>query len=339
MRAFYDEARRVIRDELKDTLSCDGGPRRSDLELELEYIMEDAVVGWRDWRDAIDLRDEDRTHCQNDSKDLVREKIGETARNRSSAIDGPRTTVPCALRMGLEELRALWELRVEERVPLQYLTNASFWRDMIISVGPGVLIPRPETELMVDFVAEAVQANAMLGRGAWADLGTGSGALAVGLARQLPNVSEVYAADIAPAPLAYVAFNAERYGVAHRVRPIKSNWYEGLRRAGLSSGSLSGIVSNPPYIPSPTCETLQAEVKDHEPVLALDGGSKLAVDCLVPICEGAADILVKGGFLALETNGGEQAHWIVELLRGYGFREVTIRRDLSGVDRFVTAIR
>lgn len=305
VRAFYDEARRIIREEVQDSLSVDGGPTRSDLELELEYFMEDAVVGWREGREG----------------------------------QGVETSSLCSLRMELDDLRALWGLRVEKRLPLQYLIHSAFWRDMVLSVGQGVLIPRPETELMIDYVLEAVDSSPRLGRGLWADLGTGSGALAVGVARALPLVPTVYAADVAPEPLAYVSFNAQRYGVGHRVRPIESNWFEGLRRAGVSAGSLAGIVSNPPYIPSSTCETLQAEVKGHEPVLALDGGAELAVDCLVPICKGAADMLTEGGFLALETNGGEQAQYILDLLREYGFREVAIRRDLRSVDRFVTAIR
>ena len=309
VRAFYDESRRIIREELHDCLSADGGPTRSDLELELEYFMEDAVVGWRDWR----------------------------VESGADPRDG-QGSASCSLRMRLDDLRALWGLRVENRLPLQYLTHSAFWRDMVLSVGKGVLIPRPETELMVDFALEAVKASPSVGRGLWADLGTGSGALAVGVARALPEVPVVYAADVAPDPLVYASFNAQRYGVGHRVRPIESNWFEGLRHAGIAPGSLAGIVSNPPYIPSPTCVTLQAEVKDHEPALALDGGDNLAVDCLVPICEGAAKMLVGGGFLALETNGGEQAQYILDLLRGHGFREVAIRPDLRRVDRFVTAI-
>lgn len=308
--AFYDEARRVIREELKDSMSADGGPTRSDLELELEYLMEDAVVGWQGRR----------------------QDSGEDSR------DG-QGSAPCSMRMGLDDLRSVWGLRVKKRLPLQYITHSAFWRDMVLSVGRGVLIPRPETELMIDFVLEAAEASPRLGRGLWADLGTGSGALALGVARALLEVPTVYAVDVAPEPLAYVSFNAQRYGVGHRVRPIESNWFEGLRHAGIAAGSLAGVVSNPPYIPSPTCQMLQTEVKDHEPVLALDGGGKLAVDCLVPICEGAAEMLVKGGFLALETNGGEQAQYIVDLLRAFEFREVTIRRDLRDVDRFVTAIR
>lgn len=304
VRAFYEEARRAIRHDLKDGLGADGGPTMAELELELEYVMEDAVVGWKG----------------------------------SGEDDGALF----AMRMALGDVRDLWHERVSRRLPLQYLTSSAFWRDMVLSVGPGVLIPRPETELMVDFVLEAVEANPSLGRGVWADLGTGSGALAVGVARALPGAGTVYAADIADEPLAYVAYNAARYDVGDRVRPIRSDWFDGLARElreNAASTKLAGVVSNPPYIPSPTCATLQAEVKDHEPVLALDGGGALAVDCLVPICRGAAEMLVEGGFLALETNGGEQAHWIVEFLEEHGFTNVRIRRDLRRVDRFVTATK
>ena len=309
VRAFYDEARRAIRHDLQDRLSADGGPTMAELELELEYVMEDAVVGWKS-----DI------HDKNENNDTI------------------DNSTEYKMRMALGDVRTLWDTRIRRRIPLQYLTHSAFWRDMVLSVGPGVLIPRPETELMVDFVLEAVDGNPSLGRGVWADLGTGSGALAVGVARALPEAPLVYAADIAAEPLAYAAYNAARYAVGDRVRPIESDWFDGLRGC-LSHGSLSGIVSNPPYIPSTTCETLQAEVKDHEPTLALDGDRALAVDCLVPICRGAAEMLVEGGFLALETNGGEQAHWIVELLKGYGFSDARIRRDLRGVDRFVSATR
>ena len=326
-----------------------------------------------------------------------------------------------------------------ERAPLQYLTAAAYWRDMVLSVGPGVLIPRPETELMIDFAEEAVAANPALGRGQWvrrdkrcrpalrpqprwrhtqppkeaakghlltscplswpthpgsqADLGTGSGALAVGLARALPDSPAVWAVDRAAAPLAYVAFNAARLGVADRVRPAVGSWYEPLLAAGVPPGSLAGVLSNPPYIPSAVVAgQLQAEVGRHEPSCALDGGEGLGVDALVPVAAGAVRLLARGGLLVLETGGGEQARYVADVLRrmrssaggpgmagcaattaatggtgdGAGwaagslgepsgawagaecgladderpaFEAVRIRRDLYGVDRFVTAIR
>jgi release factor glutamine methyltransferase len=121
-----------------------------------------------------------------------------------------------------------------------------------------VLIPRPETELLIDFVQEAVAAAPALGAGAWADLGTGSGALATGVARALPQARRVYAVDLSPAPLAYAAFNAQRLGVGSRLTALRGSWYEPLEAAGVRQ--LAGVVSNPPYIASTDMPGLQAEV-------------------------------------------------------------------------------
>ena len=242
-----------------------------DLELELEYLMEDAVVGWQGRR----------------------QDSGEDSR------DG-QGSAPCSMRMGLDDLRSVWGLRVKKRLPLQYISHSAFWRDMVLSVGRGVLIPRPETELMIDFVLEAAEASPRLGRGLWADLGTGSGALALGVARALLEVPTVYAVDVAPEPLAYVSFNAQRYGVGHRVRPIESNWFEGLRHAGIAAGSLAGVVSNPPYIPDDEWDAVEPNVKDHEPALALRGGAD-GLDLVRPILEGAAPRLRQGGLLLVEV--------------------------------------
>eukprot|EP00887_Chlorella_sp_A99_P005641 scaffold1.g5641.t1 len=291
------------------------------------------------------------------------------------------------LREPLEVLDELWAHRLERRVPLQYLCSAAFWRDMVLSVGPGVLIPRPETELLIDFVEAAVEAAPALATGQWVDLGTGSGALAVGLARALPRAAAVWAVDAAEAPLAYAAYNAARLGVGGRVRAVRGCWYEPLLAAGVGPGQLAGILSNPPYILTQDLAGLQAEVGRHEPRSALDGGEGLAVDCLIPICTGAVRLLQPGGLLALETGGGEQALYVADVLRhmrgsagdaavsslqeaswaGSGasmdavaawsgdgdeaaaaevaldqqpaFTNVQVRKDLYGVDRFVTATR
>lgn len=249
---------------------------------------------------------------------------------------------------------ALWTQRLQDRVPLQYLTSTAFWRDVVLSVGPGVLIPRPETELLIDFATEAAAAAPELARGQWADLGTGSGALAVALARALPAAPVVWAVDLSPAAAAYAAFNASRLGVGGRVRVARGSWCEPLIATGVEG--LAGVVSNPPYVSAGEVEGLQAEVGQHEPRLALDGGEGLGVDCLVPICCGAAALLRPGGFLALETAGGQQAEYVADVLRrmrdpgGAGipgaagdkaraFDRVEVRKDLRGVERFVTATR
>lgn len=200
-------------------------------------------------------------------------------------------------------------------MPLQYLTASAFWRELVLSVGPGVLIPRPETELMIDFVQEAVAASPQLAEGQWVDLGTGSGALAIGLAQALPVAAAVWAVDVDEAPLAYAAFNARRLGLVGRVHTLRGCWYEPLAGVGVGPGQLAGILSNPPYIGTEDLPGLQAEVGRHEPMLALDGGGGLAVDSLVPICAGAVRLLQRGGLLALETGGGEQAMYIADVLR------------------------
>ena len=175
----------------------------------------------------------------------------------------------------------------------------------------------------------------------------------------------MYAVDLSPTPLAYAAFNAGRLGVGGRVSPLRGSWYEPLAAAG--APRLAGVLSNPPYIAAAEMPGLQAEVGRHEPALALCGGEGLGLDALLPICTGAARVLRPGGFLALETAGGEQALYVAELLRhlrhsavaedarngwrggdsegGDGgadperpaFADVRVRRDLRGVDRFVTA--
>lgn len=246
----------------------------------------------------------------------------------------------------------LWQKRLRERVPLQYVTSTVFWRDLILSVGPGVLIPRPETELMVDFALEAVKDNGDLVKYPWADLGTGSGALAIGLAKSVPEIPVVWAVDVSTKALEYVKFNARLAGQEERVRTCQGSWFEPLYST--HAGELAGIVSNPPYIPSEQMQDLQAEVGLHEPWNALEGGQGLGVDALVPICTGAMDMLRPAGILILETAGGEQAAYVAQLLLHFrlhqfdqdgsdvevlAFDQVRIRKDLRGVDRFVTAIR
>jgi release factor glutamine methyltransferase len=204
-----------------------------------------------------------------------------------------------------------------------------------------VLVPRPETELLAEFALEAAGAfPPALAAGAWADLGTGSGALAVALARGLPAACAVYAVDLAAAPAAYAAANAARAGVAGRVRVLRGSWFEPLE-TDPGPNSLAGLVSNPPYVAREALPGLQAEVRLHEPAAALDGGAGAALDALAAICAGAPRFLRRGGFLGLETGGGGQAEAVAALLevRAGAWAGVRVRADLRGVARFVTARR
>ena len=261
------------------------------------------------------------------------------------------------LRRPLGALRRLWSARLEDRVPYQYLAGACHWYDMVLAVGPGVLIPRPETEELLDLAKAHARAAGGGAPGAWADLGTGSGALAIGLARALggpggpgrdppagARAPAVWAVDASPAARSYATANAERLGVSGAVRVVAGSWFEPL--AGLE-GTLAGVVSNPPYIPSGDLPGLQAEVGRHEPALALDGGPGDGLGSLLPVAEGSALFLRGGGFFGVETNGCAQAQLLAErvaAMRGprgeaRAFRDVRVVPDLSGIERFVAAVK
>lgn len=115
------------------------------------------------------------------------------------------------MRADIEELYCLWKQRIEERKPFQYVVGCEHWKDLVLSVQEGVLIPRPETELIVDLVSDVVSKNGDLKRGVWADLGTGSGALAIGICRVLGNGGKVIASDLSPIAVAVAAYNVQRY--------------------------------------------------------------------------------------------------------------------------------
>lgn len=118
------------------------------------------------------------------------------------------------LRIGLDELYGLWKQRIEKRKPFQYLVGCEHWRDLVLSVEEGVFIPRPETELMVDLVSDVlVRDNDGSLDGFWVDLGTGSGAIAIGIARVLGSKGRIIAVDLNPLAAAVAAFNAQRYGL------------------------------------------------------------------------------------------------------------------------------
>lgn len=232
----------------------------------------------------------------------------------------------------LERLDQLWQRRLVDRVPVQYLAGVVGWRNFRLQVSPGVLIPRPETELIVDLAWELTATNALLRRGVWADLGTGSGAIALALAEAMPEAT-IWAVDRSAAALEIAHLNAMHTGLDHRIHLALGNWFEPLTDL---AGHLAGMVSNPPYIPSAEVPALQPEVADHEPHGALDGGSD-GLDCLRHLVKTAPAYLRPGGVWLVEVMAG-QAPTVMELLWAKGsYQEITAHRDLAGIDRFVSA--
>jgi release factor glutamine methyltransferase len=233
----------------------------------------------------------------------------------------------------LARLEELWRRHRRTAEPLQYLVGRCPWRDLELQVGPGVLIPRQETELLVD-LALALAPPTPRGAGLrWADLGTGSGALAVALARALP-AGRGLAVDASDEALTFAALNRAAAGVEERFTLMRSDWWEALKPWW---GELDLVVANPPYIPSITVEGLEPVVRDHEPRSALDGGSD-GLAALRTISAGASQALAPGGVLLLEHHH-DQSQSVGLLLESAGLEEVRAHRDLEGVRRFASGRR
>ncbi|KAI9184714.1 hypothetical protein LWI28_000392 [Acer negundo] len=216
------------------------------------------------------------------------------------------------LRVDIDELYSLWKQRIEERKPFQYIVGCEHWRDLVLSVEEGVFIPRPETELLIDSVSDVVSNNEELRQGLWVDLGTGSGAIAIGIGRILESRGRVIAIDLNPLAASVAAFNVQRYGLQDVIEVRQGSWFEPLKDIEIEE-KLSGVISNPPYIPSDDIPGLQAEVRTHEPRLALDGGLD-GMDDLRYLCNRTASLLKPGGFFAFETNGEKQCKFLVDYL-------------------------
>jgi release factor glutamine methyltransferase len=229
------------------------------------------------------------------------------------------------------EITKRWQKRLQARVPLQYLLESVVWRNFTLKVSPEVLIPRPETELLIDIVGETVRGD---DGGIWVDLGTGSGAIAIGLASILTK-AEIYAIDYSQTALAIAKENIIKTGFADRIILKQGSWWTPLEKW---KGQISGMVSNPPYIPSAEILDLQIEVREHEPRLALDGGED-GLTALRYLVATAPDYLRSGGLWLVEMRAG-QGEKVAQMLENQGnYRQIQIINDLAGFDRFVLAER
>lgn len=243
------------------------------------------------------------------------------------------------LKVPLEDFTAKWNQRISDRTPIQYLVGETPWRNFTLTVTPDVLIPRPETELIIDIIKTLVEENPIkekLQRGHWADLGTGSGAIALGLAHTFPHAT-IHATDISASALTIAKQNAKQNNLSNHITFHQGSWLTPFSTATPHpSPRLSGIISNPPYIPSQIVHTLQPEVTNHEPHLALDGGSD-GLNCIKALITNSHDYLTVGGLWLIELMEG-QAQSIADLLTQQStYTHITIHPDLSGIARFVSA--
>jgi len=228
----------------------------------------------------------------------------------------------------LATVRALVRRR-GNREPLQHLTGLVSFCGFELAVGPDVLIPRPETEVLAErawtlLETLPVAAPAVL------DFGTGSGCLAIALARHCP-AAHITALDISEPALVRARANAERQGVADRIE-----WARGDGLAAVRPGlHFDVIVANPPYIPSVEIERLAPEVRDHDPRPALDGGPD-GLDVIRQLAAGAAARLNRSGHLLVEFGDG-QATAVSDLFVRHGWIVEAVEADLSGRERILIA--
>jgi release factor glutamine methyltransferase len=234
------------------------------------------------------------------------------------------------------EFEALLRRRLA-REPVAYILGHRAFRTIDLEVTPDVLIPRPETETLVEVALEALHAIPITGpdledEPLALDLGTGSGCVALALAAEDPFVRLV-ATDVEPGALAVARGNAARLGLTPRVEFVLSDLF-----ADVGERPFDLVVSNPPYIPADEYVALEPNVRDFEPRLALYGGPD-GLDVYRRLVPGAALLLRPGGTLAVEVGAG-QADAVAGIMEAAGAYETpATRADLAGVDRVVYAGR
>lgn len=228
----------------------------------------------------------------------------------------------------LEKIRPLVRRRAA-REPLQYIVGEVEWHGLRLKCDKRALIPRPETEYLLELVIGARSATPPA---RILDLGTGSGALALGLAQTYPE-SRVIGVDLSEAALALARENATSVGLAERVEFLRSDWY-----ASLPAGSgFDLVVANPPYLSKQETAETAPEVREFEPASALTSGEDGTAD-LKKIIEQSPMFLAPGGLLAMET-GIHQYATLVGWCAAAGFPRTESRQDLTGRDRYVLAWR
>lgn len=225
-------------------------------------------------------------------------------------------------------ISALTARRLKREPVTRILGRREFW-NLTLHVSPDVLVPRPETETVVeaalDFVAHK---NLRQEKLRILDIGTGTGALLLALLQELPNASGI-GTDISEAAITVARGNAERNGLAERCTFVVCNMAAGLR------GPYDLIVSNPPYIPHNEIATLMPEVRDYDPMMALDGGTD-GLDAYRAIAREARRLLAASGRLVVELGIGQEPA-VAALFKQVGLTVTPARADLSGIPRALSA--
>ncbi len=262
---------------------------------------------------------------RSDAEELLSRLLG-SSRAQLNLLGARKLTRPEATRF------ATWLARRAAHEPVQYITGRAAFRDLDLAVEPRVLIPRPETEGLVEVVLEVLRAEAPR----WAaprvlDLGTGSGVVALALASEWP-AADLTATDASAGALEVASANAAALGLAGRIRFLPGHWFEALG----AQERFEVVVSNPPYIATSERDALPEDVRSFEPPQALFSGAS-GLDDAREIVEQAPRHLVPGGLLALEL-AEERVHQVAGSLQGApGWQAVEVRDDLARRPRYLLA--
>ncbi|MEJ6490405.1 peptide chain release factor N(5)-glutamine methyltransferase [Leucobacter sp. USCH14] len=264
-----------------------------------------------------------------DAELILAHVLGET-RGRVQALAVMRAEIAPGAATAAQDLA---EERAR-RIPLQHLTGRAPFRSIELAVGPGVFVPRPETEIVAQFAIDALQSIPDPEPIA-VDLCTGSGALALALAHEVPG-ARVWAVELSPEAHAWAERNVAEWGDG-RVTLVRGDATALPTIAELAplTGRVHVLVTNPPYVPSGMVPR-DPEVRDHDPQLALYGGAD-GLDVVRSISRSARGLLVPGGTLVIE-HAETQGRAIRELLLADGWRAAATHPDLTGRDRATTAL-
>ena len=230
--------------------------------------------------------------------------------------------------LGAEE-QAAYDLAISRRAngePIQYITGQQDFYGLTLTVSPAVLIPRPETELLVEAVLAQLPADREV---SIVDVGTGSGAIAIALANLLP-LARVLAVDLSQAALAIAQKNAAAHGVLDCVQFVASDLLESVQEEPFDA-----VLSNPPYVPEADRELLERQVREFEPGMALFAGPD-GLDAYKRLVPQAWTALKPGGLLAMEIGFGQRDALAVLL---HGWEKIEFLDDLQGIPRVVLARR
>ncbi len=277
--------------------------------------MTSLVKSWTAARDRLKAAGVDTPVM--DARILVEAAAGAT---RADLLNDPHRPLSPAQAETLESHLA----RRERREPVAHILGCKGFWSIMLNVGPAVLTPRPDTELVVTAALERLDPQA---RARVLDLGIGSGAILLAVLAERPAAAGL-GVDISEEALAVARDNAANLGLAPRVALLRGDWTSGLEDSGFDL-----VLSNPPYIPSAEIETLEPEVRSYEPRAALDGGPD-GLDAYRRLAPEILRVLKPGSGFIVEIGLGQSGE-VTALFAAAGAEDLEVRKDLAGHDRIV----